>query len=121
MKTKVLNGKYEVYPYKIMRTSVRKSLLLRLYTIKNIVSDITGLDIAKKDRKRQYVYARSIFANLARKYTIYTLDDMAKEINVNHSTVSYYLEIHYDLMRYEDYRDKYNTSLEAIRETLKQF
>tara|TARA_R100000951_G_scaffold77117_1_gene65088 strand:+ start:36 stop:590 length:555 start_codon:yes stop_codon:yes gene_type:complete len=62
---------------------------MNIKEVRNFVEEKTQLDIGKKSRRRNYVYARAVFFYLARKYAGSTYYVMAAEINCNHASVIY--------------------------------
>jgi hypothetical protein len=64
---------------------------MNIKEVRKFVEDKTQLDISKKSRRRNYVYARAIFFYLARKYAGSTYYVMAAEVNCNHASVIYSL------------------------------
>ena len=55
---------------------------MNIKEVRNFVEDKTQLDVSKKSRRRNYVYARAIFFYLARKYAGSTYYVMAAEVNI---------------------------------------
>ena len=53
----------------------------------NIISEISGIDITERNRKRIFVDTRFAYFALAKKYTINSLTDIGNAVNVNHATV----------------------------------
>ena len=62
---------------------------MKIKDVRSFVEDKTQLDIGKKLRRRDYVYARAIFFYLSKKYARATYYAMAKEVNCNHASVIY--------------------------------
>lgn len=58
-----------------------------LKEIMNYVIDQTGLDIRDTTRKREYVYARSLYFKLARDYTSIPLREIGESVNRDHAGV----------------------------------
>lgn len=49
-----------------------------------------GYDIGRKTRKRNVVYAKKVFCQIATKYGGFTLDSIGKEIKLQHDNVLYH-------------------------------
>ena len=60
---------------------------MKIKDIRAFVEEKTQLDLSKKIRKREYVYARSIFFYLAKKYARCRYSQIAKEVKCHHATV----------------------------------
>lgn len=58
-----------------------------LKEIMNYVIDQTGLDIRENTRRREYVYARSLYFKLAREFTAISMRDIAESVDRDHATV----------------------------------
>jgi hypothetical protein len=58
-----------------------------LKEIMNYVVDQTGLDIRDNTRKREYVYARSLYFKLARDYTSVPLREIGESVGRDHAGV----------------------------------
>ena len=63
-----------------------------LKTIKDAVEEVTGLQINKNTRQREYVMARMYYAYFARHYTLRSLTKVGKEVNRDHATVLHYVK-----------------------------
>jgi len=62
---------------------------MNIKEVRSFVEDKTQLDIGKKLRRRDHVYARAIFFYLARKYARATYYALAEEVSCNHASVIY--------------------------------
>jgi len=62
---------------------------MKIENVRNFIEDKTELDISRKSRKRKYVYARSMFFYLSRKYAGCSYSEIAKEVKCNHASVIY--------------------------------
>jgi hypothetical protein len=62
---------------------------MKIKEVRSFIEDKTQLDIGKKSRRREYVYARAMFFYLSRKYANATYYAMAKEVKCNHASVIY--------------------------------
>jgi hypothetical protein len=59
-------------------------------TIKKLINTIStefGLDIRKRSRKREYIYARAVYYKIARDMFSKTLAEIGGEVGVDHATV----------------------------------
>lgn len=88
--------------------------ILRL--IKEDVESVFNIDITRKTRKREYVYARAIFFKLAYEYSGKTLKKIGSYLsrgddNYNHATVLHACKATFQTVKlYEpEYLDVYNT------------
>lgn len=63
---------------------------MELRELKNVLSKEYKIDISKKTRKRDYVYARKVFFKIARGLN-YTLENIGNELNTPHDLVIYHL------------------------------
>jgi hypothetical protein len=62
---------------------------MKIKEVRSFIEDKTQLDIGKKSRRRDYVYARAMFFYLSKKYARATYQAMAKEVKCNHASVIY--------------------------------
>jgi hypothetical protein len=60
---------------------------MNIKNIRDFVEEKTQLDLTNKSRKREYVYARSVFFYLTKKYVGSRYNEMARELNCHHATV----------------------------------
>jgi chromosomal replication initiation ATPase DnaA len=60
-----------------------------LLEIEKVVRDITKVDIRVKTRKREYVEARALFYFIASEFTIYSVSQIARHVNMHHASVIY--------------------------------
>ena len=61
---------------------------MTLKEIANVVKDVSQIDIRKHTRRDEYPVARSVYYKIARKYTLFGLTSIAKEVNIKaHRTV----------------------------------
>lgn len=58
-----------------------------MWKYRKIVEKHFNLNISRKCRKFRYIFARACYYHLCRKFTAYSLHDIAKSLNVNHATV----------------------------------
>jgi hypothetical protein len=65
---------------------------LKLKDIADAVCDATGLDIRFRTRKQEHVFARIVYAKIARTNTLESLEKIGKEIGVKHDTTLYYIK-----------------------------
>jgi hypothetical protein len=64
-----------------------------LLEIEKVVRDITKLDIRVKTRKREYVEARALFYFIASEFTIYSVSQIARHVNMHHASVLHHKQI----------------------------
>ena len=64
-----------------------------LLEIEKVVRDITKLDIRIKTRKREYVEARALFYFIASEFTIYSVSQIARHVNMHHASVLHHKQI----------------------------
>ena len=77
--------------------------------IKDRVEFYTGLDIRKKTREREYVYARMVFCKIMREEFFMTMDAIGKYLGKSHCTVVHYLKNFDTIEKYEhNYNKMYN-------------
>ena len=77
--------------------------------IKDRVEFYTGLDIRKKTREREYVYARMVFCKIMREEFFMTMDAIGKYLGKSHCTVVHYLKNFDTIVKYEyNYNKMYN-------------
>lgn len=75
---------------------------MTLDKLKNEVEFYTGLDITKRTRQRDYIYARCIFYKLAKELTLHTFHDISKIVNIRqHGTVMNGLRRFEEIKMYE--------------------
>ena len=66
---------------------------LSLLEIEKSVREITKIDIRVKTRKREYVEARALFYFLASEFTIYSVSQIARHVNMHHASVLHHKQI----------------------------
>lgn len=94
---------------------------MNLQDIIEVVSMVSGLDITKRDRHRDYVVCRAIYYKIAKENTQKTILSIAKQIGYNHPTILYGLKtINFDLKKVK-YRSIYISSLELLGLKHKEF
>jgi len=59
---------------------------------KSVVNNICGLDINNPTRQKDYVYARTMYYGLARKYSFYSLDVIGDSVGKDHASVLHSLK-----------------------------
>jgi len=72
------------------------------YDVIEFEHGITKDEIYSKVRERPLVDARKIMANVLRKYTSATFVNIGKELNVDHSTITYYTKSFDFLCKYDE-------------------
>ena len=75
--------------------------------IKEIISEVYGVDLTKKTRDRRFVEARQAFCYFCRNYTRKGVIEIGNEIGLKHSTVSYSTRHYYDILHYADVKERY--------------
>lgn len=84
-----------------------------LKLIQKVVTEVTGLDLNKDTRKREYIYARVIYFKIARELTTHSLSDIGEHIGKDHSTVLFNLKNNFDIM--EKYEKKFFNLYKAAK------
>ena len=74
--------------------------------IKDIVSDVYGLDFTKKTRQREYVEARQAFCYFCRLLTDLGLSDIGEVVGYDHSTVTYAAKHYGEILNYPDVKTR---------------
>ena len=100
----------------------KKTIIIRenvvLSTIKSIIQELMGIeDITINCRKKKFIFARIIFAKLARENGE-TLQSIAQSLNLSHSSIINYLEEYADLVEFDEEFKYWNYS---IRKQLKYY
>lgn len=80
---------------------------LTINEIKSLIQDAFGLDVTKRTRKKEYVYARVLFSEECRKIDV-TSVRIAEELKISHGDVWHYLN-YYVPFAYlvNEYKPKY--------------
>lgn len=79
--------------------------------IKQIVSEVYGVDMTNRTRDRRFVEARQAFCYFCRLMTILGLDEIGEAVGINHSTVTYGAKHYGEILHYPDVNERY----EAIK------
>ena len=58
-----------------------------MFKYRKIVEKHFGLDLSKKTREFKYIFARACYYRILRKFTTYSLHDIARSLDKNHATV----------------------------------
>lgn len=75
--------------------------------LKKIVNEVFSVDLESKNRKRDVVDARKVYAKILREAG-YRYEKIAKSINKDHSTIIHYVENIENILSYDkDLMDKY--------------
>lgn len=86
--------------------------------IKQAITDVMGIsfaDVIGSCKELKYVYARKIFAKLARE-TGFTYQQIGKQIGRSHATIIYYLKTYEDDYKYTpEFRKIANTVIDYLR------
>ena len=85
--------------------------------IKQAVEKHIKLDLTNKSRKTNYVFGRWLAFKLTRKLTSYSLSNIGKLYNADHSTVLYGLkqfDIMYNQIDFIDYKENYKELLDIF-------
>jgi len=61
--------------------------MIALRYIKGLVNESLEIDISDNNKQRKYSDGRALYYVLCREFTSYTLNDIGKEVNKDHSTV----------------------------------
>ena len=70
---------------------------------KSVVNNVCGLNINDNTRQRDYIYARTMYYGLARKYTFYSLKVIGESVGRDHATVLHALRnLDRDVIKNED-------------------
>lgn len=75
--------------------------------IKQIVSDVYGVDMTNRTRDRCFVEARQAFCYFCRLMTSIGLDEIGEAVGINHSTVTYGAKHYGEILRYPDVNERY--------------
>jgi len=91
-----------------------------LQIIINFVNRNTGQDIKNPCRKREIIYARSVFYKLAREHTGYSFQNIGKTLGKHHATVMHSLDnVFFNAIKYsEDCKDTYNKFNGIVEESI---
>ncbi len=83
--------------------------------IKDRIEFYSGLDIRKKTREREYVYARMVFCKVMREEFLMTMSAIGKYLGKSHCTVVHYMKNFETIEKYEyNYNKMYNYILLEI-------
>lgn len=74
----------------------------QLQLIYNACCEVTELDLSKKTRQREYVYARMVYFHLARHKTNESLSKIGGLVGLNHATVMHGIKKYKDYIKYKD-------------------
>lgn len=88
-------------------------------TLKEIISEVYGVDLTKRTRDRRYVEARQAFCYFCRKYTQMGVVEIGDEIGLKHPTVSYGAQAYADLLMYPEVRtlaEQVETKIKSYRQ-----
>jgi len=78
-----------------------------LSQIREATNTALGANIRLKSRARNIVYARIIYAAIARKRVSNSLYEIGQEVNKDHSLIVHYLKVFPDLKKYRDFNEMY--------------
>lgn len=67
-----------------------------------------GIDVTEKKRTRNHVYCRYAIIKILRNTTLLSLEKIGNIFNLDHSTVTYALSKHDQLIKYDDYKKVYS-------------
>lgn len=79
--------------------------MVQLEMIMNICSEVSGVSVEKiksKDRFRSIVVVRQIYCYIARKYFCYTLLEIGKSVNRDHTSVIHSCELIETMLQLKD-------------------
>ena len=85
-------------------------------TLKEIISEVYGVDLTKRTRDRRFVEARQAFCFFCREYTKMGVVEIGNEIGLKHSTVSYGTRHYYDILHYADVKERYDKIIDKIEQ-----
>lgn len=88
-------------------------------TINKIIKKVStefGLDITKRSRKREYVYARAVYYKIARDMYNKTLSEIGRSVGVDHATVLHSIKNVFPVI--ERFEPDITDSYEKIREKI---
>ena len=83
--------------------------------IRHVIEKFYKLDISTKTRKLKYVYARAIYFELCYNYTKHTYSQIAKTLDMNHSTVLHSIKSFPYMLRHDK---QLNSEYYLIRQLL---
>ena len=66
---------------------MKSNKTLQTEKIRLYIESCLNIDITKRTRKRNYVYARTIYFKLCREYTKLSLSDIGETMNMDHASV----------------------------------
>ena len=74
----------------------------QLELIYNACCEVTGLDLSKRTRQREYVYARMVYFHFARHKTNESLSNIGSLVGLDHATVLHGARKYKDYIKYKD-------------------
>ncbi len=66
---------------------MKSNKTLQTKGIRTYIESCLNIDISKRTRKRNYVYARAVYFKLCREYTKLSLDDIGQTMGMDHASV----------------------------------
>ena len=88
---------------------------MNLHKIIETVKDVSGLDITKTTRKREYVYARCIYFRIATKHTVNSIRLIREPVNIKQQQTVYSILNQFDsILKYNNYYTMYQNCLETL-------
>lgn len=66
---------------------MKSNKTLQTQGIRTYIESCLNIDISKRTRKRNYVYARAVYFKLCREYTKLSLDDIGQTMDMDHASV----------------------------------
>lgn len=89
---------------------------MELSRIADIVSELSGIDIRKNNRQRQYIYARCVYYKVVRELTYASTKKIGKAVGRDHATVLHNLKHTFPIIeRYEkDFYRLYKHALDVV-------
>jgi len=88
-----------------------------LSQIREATNIALGANISVKSRARNIVYARIIYAAIARKRVSTSLFEIGQEVNKDHSLIVHYLKVFPDLKKYADFNEMYGKVISELNKS----
>ena len=89
---------------------MKSNKTLQTQAIRTYIESCLNIDISKRTRKRNYVYARAVYFKLCREYTKLSLDDIGQTVDMDHASVVHAISKVFDAVVFYDkfLEDLYN-------------
>ena len=102
---------------------MKSNKTLQTQAIRTYIESCLNIDISKRTRKRNYVYARAVYFKLCREYTKLSLDDIGQTVDMDHASVVHAISKVFDAVVFhdkflEDIYNDYKLSNKNTNETI---